>query len=303
MVHAKATNILASVYSGRLTAGREAGSGDSASVSGYSDAYALGPMSAGQPGKTTAQKASAVSMPGFELVPESRLDFSTTRPAASSPTTTAAATYSAPPGIWCAPEPPAAPPRPTRAPGPRPSSAAVPAPAPVPAPSAPPAARRQYSLQSGLEATGTPYNPSPVASSTPSYPSRTIASPFSPTGPPAPPPGLGLGNGSSRTRSPLYGPVPGAADSATDLVGHAAAMPVTTAAAGRTPSAGSAGLSRDQSFDRANARAPGMLGGGPRGYGNLPQDDQEQDPASYDYFRGARRNPSGWGAGPGHGGS
>ncbi len=72
MVHARAQNILASVYSGRLTDGREAGSGDSASVSGYSDTYALDAMHAGKPGKV---KGSGVSMPGFEVVPESRLDF------------------------------------------------------------------------------------------------------------------------------------------------------------------------------------------------------------------------------------
>jgi len=48
---------------------------------------------------------------------------------------------------------------------------------------------------------------------------------------------------------------------------------------------------------------PGMLGGGPYGYGGLPQTDtdlvspplpaQAQDPAQYDYFRSNRRRETG----------
>ncbi|CAN8102953.1 unnamed protein product [Discula destructiva] len=70
MVHAKAQNILASIYRGRLSDGREAGSGDRTSVSGYSDTYALDPMHAGRPGKSAGGGLS-----GFEIVPENRLDF------------------------------------------------------------------------------------------------------------------------------------------------------------------------------------------------------------------------------------
>lgn len=69
MVHAKAQNILASVYRGRLTDGREAGT-DGTSVSGYSDTYALDPMHAGRPGK-----AAGSGLSGFEIVPEAKLDF------------------------------------------------------------------------------------------------------------------------------------------------------------------------------------------------------------------------------------
>lgn len=68
MVHAKAQNILASVYKGRLSDGREADSGDTMSSSGYSDAYILNSMVSGKPGKSAG-------VPGFEIVPESRLDF------------------------------------------------------------------------------------------------------------------------------------------------------------------------------------------------------------------------------------
>lgn len=70
MVHAKAQNILASVYRGRLSDGREASTDQGTSISGYSDTYALDPMHAGRPGK-----AAGSGLSGFEIVPEGRLDF------------------------------------------------------------------------------------------------------------------------------------------------------------------------------------------------------------------------------------
>lgn len=69
MVHQKAQNMLPSIYSGRLTEGREGDAGDMMSVSGYSDMYALDAMAGGKVGK----KAGGV--PGFEFVSESHLDF------------------------------------------------------------------------------------------------------------------------------------------------------------------------------------------------------------------------------------
>ena len=69
MVHQKAQNLLPSVYSGRLTDGREADSGDLMSVSGYSDMYALDSMQNGKRGKKMA------GVPGFEFVSESHMDF------------------------------------------------------------------------------------------------------------------------------------------------------------------------------------------------------------------------------------
>ncbi|ATY65766.1 DUF221 domain protein, putative [Cordyceps militaris CM01] len=68
MVHQKAQNLLPSVYSGRLTDGREAETGDLMSVSGYSDMYALDSMKAGKAGKATG-------VPGFEFVSENHMDF------------------------------------------------------------------------------------------------------------------------------------------------------------------------------------------------------------------------------------
>ncbi|EFQ31269.1 hypothetical protein CGRA01v4_10562 [Colletotrichum graminicola] len=68
MVHQKAQPYLHIVYKGRLSDGREVNSGDMMSVSGYSDTYALDPMSSGKPGKSA-------NVPGFEFVSESNLDF------------------------------------------------------------------------------------------------------------------------------------------------------------------------------------------------------------------------------------
>ncbi|RFU76244.1 hypothetical protein TARUN_5991 [Trichoderma arundinaceum] len=70
MVHQKAQNLLPSVYSGRLTDGRETGApGDLMSVSGYSDMYALNSMQGGKPGKA------ADGIPGFEYVSDAQMDF------------------------------------------------------------------------------------------------------------------------------------------------------------------------------------------------------------------------------------
>ncbi|KAJ6785604.1 hypothetical protein PWT90_00476 [Aphanocladium album] len=68
MVHSRAQNLLPSVYSGRLTDGREVEAGDLMSVSGYSDMYALDSMKAGKTGK-------AAGVPGFEFVSENQMDF------------------------------------------------------------------------------------------------------------------------------------------------------------------------------------------------------------------------------------
>ncbi|EFY91675.1 DUF221 domain protein [Metarhizium acridum CQMa 102] len=69
MVHQKAQNLLPSVYRGRLTDGRDNDGGDLATVSGYSDMYALDSMKGGKPGKT------ANAVPGFEYVSDAQMDF------------------------------------------------------------------------------------------------------------------------------------------------------------------------------------------------------------------------------------
>lgn len=68
MVHQKAQNLLPSIYSGRLTDGRDADDGDLMTVSGYSDVYALDSMKAGKTGK-------AAGVPGFEFVSDNQMDF------------------------------------------------------------------------------------------------------------------------------------------------------------------------------------------------------------------------------------
>jgi hypothetical protein len=79
--------------------------------------------------------------------------------------------------------------------------------------------------------------------------------------------------------NPLYGM---RNDSETNLIAGAADMAVTT------PGEEAPRYLRDESLER---RAPGFLGGGPGGYGGLPQQEDEADPMSYDYFRSRRRNP------------
>lgn len=77
MVHAKAQSILASIYRGRLTNANGPDNDDFTSVSGYSDTYALDPMKPVGAGDTSrAAKMNQHIVPGFEMVPENQLDFS-----------------------------------------------------------------------------------------------------------------------------------------------------------------------------------------------------------------------------------
>ncbi|KAF3017446.1 hypothetical protein E8E14_008160 [Neopestalotiopsis sp. 37M] len=234
MVHSKAQNVLPSIYRGRISDGREAYSGDTMSTSGYSDAYILNPMD-------KSGKAVKSSMPGFELVPEGRLDFEyyKNRPEFASEhgggeiygRHADSVRPGTPGSMWNGSEPPS-----------RPGSPGLP---PVPR-TASPGPGRTYSPLAG--------NASPKVN--------------------LPEPG--------RSRSPLYAMDD---DSGLNLVNNAAAMPMTTP-------------HREPSMDHPALRAPGgagMLGGGPRGYGNLPQDEDmtpEHDPMAYDYFRSTRTRRS-----------
>ncbi|TVY37146.1 Uncharacterized protein LSUB1_G005202 [Lachnellula subtilissima] len=219
MVHARAQNILASVYGGRLTDSNNAYSGESTSVSGYSDTYALDPMQGGQPGRTKSSK----SMPGFEMVPENKLDFSYFKGRAEF-----GEDHGGGGGL--------------------------------------------YGKAEDIIRTDTPGASSGYNDSRPGTP-------------------VGGMMGRQRAHTPANMPVSYDAsgdigslrrqNSQTNLMLAAAEMPVATPG----------GHHRDQSQDRhVHERAPGFLGGGPQGYGGLPQhpvDDQENDddPMSYDYFR------------------
>ncbi|KAI0109498.1 hypothetical protein GGR51DRAFT_558191 [Nemania sp. FL0031] len=244
MVHAKAQNILASIYRGRLSDGRTADSGDTLSTSGYSDAYAMKPMDSTKPGKSAG-------LPGFEIVPETRLDFEYYKNRSEFASEHGAGDLfgrsndiirpGTPGSMWDGSEPHSrsgspAPPVP-RMPSPGPSRILSPA--------------------------------SDIGMTYPAGYSRPMGSPYSPT--------VDIG----QIRSPLYAQ---GNDSSSNLVGNAAPMPVA-------PSSGF----RERSVERLG-RTPGgagMLGGGPQGYGGLPQDEDmnssDHDPMQYNYFREARR--------------
>lgn len=223
MVHARAQNILASVYGGRLTDSNIPGSGESASVSGYSDTFALNPMQEGRPG----QKAPG-GVPGFEMVPENRLDF---------------AYYKG---------------------------------------------RQEFGDEHG--GSGGIYGKAEdiIRSDTPGSSSAwgTDSRPGTPVmHAPAPRRNhTGVLDVSSDAQGDIGGHHPfygNRNDSEIALVHGAADMPLAT------PLAMGPNRTREESLER---RAPGFLGGGPQGYGGLPQHEEDADPMSYDYFRTRRQN-------------
>ena len=223
MVHAKAQNKLAVIYGGRLTDSNTAGSGESGSVSGYSDTYALDPMRMGQPGKKAAP-----GVPGFEMVPENKLDF---------------AYYKG---------------------------------------------RAEFGDEHG--GGGMLYGRAEdiVRSDTPGSSSAFggDSRPGTPLGRENFSPGStydGKRESGVGYHNPAYG------DKHEDevaLVHGAADMPLAT----RSYSARPGTPSRSQREESLERRAPGYLGGGPAGYGGLPQEEIDLDSTSYDYFRSRRTN-------------
>lgn len=226
MVHAKAQNILASVYAGRLSDSNVVGSADASSMSGYSDTFALNPMQADQPGKKA-------TIPGFEMVPENRLDF---------------AYYKG---------------------------------------------RHEFGEEHG--GSGGIYGKAEdlIRPDTPGSSSAfgTDSRPGTPTHTPPPfVPGIVPVRNYSGVSYDAQGDVgyghnPGYGapynSETSNLVRGAAGVPLSTPPIMHG--------SRDVSGEH---RAPGFLGGGPQGYGGLPQNEVEDDgdPTSYDYFRTRRQN-------------
>ncbi|KAK0621740.1 hypothetical protein B0T17DRAFT_534963 [Bombardia bombarda] len=280
MVHAASQNILASIYRGRLTDGREAGGlGDSMSVSGYSDTYVLDNMAAGKAGKLSP------ALPGFEVVPESRLDFEfyKNRDEFADDHGGAGELFGRASDI-VRPDTPG-----TTGSDSRPGT-------PVGGMGFG-AHRRVYSPHAVETGSGT------------SYAHGYMPPPQQPTGYPgqgafsSPP--FSAVDGPARTRSPMYNLDN---DSGHNLMQNAASMPMSS---GLPETPDDHPLSRERSMDSGsmrglgelgivpNPRAPGILGGGPYGYGGLPQADEDiipppaagqaQDPMHYDYFRGNRR--------------
>lgn len=270
MVHAKAQNVLASVYRGRLSDGREAGSGDGTSVSGYSDTYALDPMHAGKPGK-----AAASGLSGFEIVPEGRLDFEYYKNRSEFAedhgqgelfgTASDIIRPGTPSSMWGGSDTESRPGTPV----------------------------------GGMNFGGSKggFTSTPVAGmggdkgygAGYASPSAQYAARAAPYGSPAM-------EYPSRTRSP-YGLVAGN-DSTSNLVRSAAPMAVSPTLPFAELNSRSASMDRGPSFERPAAggrTAPGAfggLGGGPGGYGNLPQNEfdlDDHDPMDYNYFRGGSR--------------
>ncbi|KAL2130665.1 hypothetical protein VTI74DRAFT_6105 [Chaetomium olivicolor] len=277
MVHAKAQNLLASIYRGRLSDGREvAGLDDSVTVSGYSDSYILDNMSTGKAGKLSP------SIPGFEVVPESRLDFEFYKNRDEFAADHGGGELFGRPSDMIRPG----------TPGTMGSSGLVSEPN-----------SRPGTPVGGMGFGSNHHNPRRNYSQ---YPDA--AGPSSAYSPYDVPP---------RTRSPMY--AMGSNDSGSNLVGNAAGMPVSTPGYPplAAPSPYISSRERDMSVGPGStvgyggdSRAPGMLGGGPYGYGGLPQTDdmdvvqlqsppvtQAQQPAQYDYFRGGNRRGHGEGGG------
>ncbi|KAK0115317.1 hypothetical protein ONS96_013776 [Cadophora gregata f. sp. sojae] len=233
MVHAKAQNKLASIYGGRLSDGNNAfNSSESASVSGYSDTYALNPMQAGHTGK----KAPGGGVPGFEMVPENKLDFAYFKGRHEF-----AEDHGGSGGIY---------------------------------------GRAEDIIRSDTPGSSTMFGDSrPGTPGTPTFPNVPVVGDngrkFSGVSYDA------QGDIGASGYNPVYGQ---RHDSEINLVHGAGEMPVST------PGAMGHSNVRDTSQER---RAPGFLGGGPQGYGNLPQHEEDNDPMSYDYFRTRRQN-AGW---------
>ncbi|CAL3963887.1 unnamed protein product [Diplocarpon coronariae] len=242
MVHAKAQNILASIYGGRLSDSNAVGSSESASISGYSDTYALNPMQVGHAGK----KKTAGGIPGFEVVPENKLDFAYFKGRHEF-----GDEHGGGGGIY---------------------------------------GRAEDIIRSDTPGSSTIFGGSDSRPGTPNHPH------LGGMGTPPPVPqgerrmsGVSYdaqGDGGRSGYHPVYGHYRN--ESEVNLVVGAAEHPVSTP--------GPVGRSevRDTSQER---RAPGFLGGGPQGYGGLPQ-EEDNDPNSYDYFRTRRQNAGwqGWGA-------
>ena len=269
MVHARAQSILASIYRGRLTDSNNPDNTDFASVSGYSDTYALDPMKAGAPGKSTKMADNII--PGFEMVDENKLDFQYFKDRAEFGDEHGGGEG----GIYHMT------PNPHDRPGTADtwkftqhsaSSSRAGSPAP-PVPGMVPGAHRMRQQNASETSQGHTY---PQGYTQPGDDGDI---------------GMHGGYAGSGLRT---------MESREALVPNAQGVPVSN-----TPYQEGA-----QDYIGDGNVAPGSLGGGPQGYGNLPQDEVERgkerareddirrrmnDPMDYDYYRGSsRRANGGW---------
>ncbi|KAJ4178236.1 hypothetical protein NW767_001589 [Fusarium falciforme] len=257
MVHAKAQNLLPGIYKGRLTDGREVNQGDMMSVSGYSDMYALDPMQGGKPGKT------ANSIPGFEYVSDTQMDFEFYKNRAEFAEDHGGGEIYGRPGEIMRPDTPGS--------WDGSDSASRPG-TPVGRSASPfnPGQQRLMSMSSTSDTSYSAYRPA-----APAYGGFTQQATMGSEVP-------------SRGRSPLYSQNNGSS-SGLGLIQNAQAPPVSNLTPGgrMTPSV-------------SPGPSVGAMGGGPRGYSGLAQNEEMDagDPSQYDYFRGGsrtRRTPGeGW---------
>lgn len=254
MVHANAQHRLAAIYRGRLSDPNNPDdhNDDFASISGYSDTYGLDAMNKGKAGAAAAR---APGMPGFEVVPESKLDFSYYKDRAEFGDEHGAG------DIY------------QRAPDPyeRPGTADT--------------FRSGYGRSTpGSSRAGSPAPPMPPMPG--AYGGSAVGTSYAagyaqPTGGQWEAEGdVGMNGGYGRRDRSL-------SQTREGLVRNAQGVPVSTP------------------YADDGSVAPGFLGGGPRGYGGLPQSEaveseeevrrRMQDPLDYDYFRSsARRHNAGW---------
>ena len=266
MVHQKAQNLLPAVYKGRLTDGREVEAGDSVTVSGYSDTFALESMQSGKPGKSLG------GLPGFEYVSENHMDFGYYKNRAEFGEDHGGGEIYGQQGEIMRPGTPGSFGDGTEIgsnPGTPPMSGRH-------TPFAPGQARRHFTGMS--ETSYAPYQAPPLPGA--DFTQQTMIAP-----------------GAARTHSPFY-----AHDnnSAAGLVQNAAvpgseSREASTDRGRRTPGPLSGypqGYHHDEPLPRSHSPGPSMgaLGGGPQGYSDLAQGDTEtDDPASYNYFRGRKK--------------
>lgn len=249
MVHARAQNILASIYRGRLTDSGNQADSDMTSVSGYSDTFALGNMKRGAPGKSEKDM-----IPGFELVPENHLDFSYYKGRSEF------ADEHGGGQIFSRPN--------------------------------------DLIDRTGAQTPGTYRYDSPVST----RPSSAMGHVRNMTGS-----GStlydGAAGGDIGRHRPMFSQGRNDSDTHLPLVGSAAEMPASTPMFDDGPQ-----LHDNTRADvpgrhtaPAQSRAPGFLGGGPRGYGELPHEETEFEEAthgvdtSYDYYRQPRTRNAGAG--------
>lgn len=213
MVHARAQNILASIYRGRLTNSGNQADSDLTSVSGYSDTFAMQGMKHGQVGKSEKS-----GIPGFEVVPENHLDFAYYKNRSEFADEHGGGQIFG---------------RPT-----------------------------DFMGRSGTPGTYRYDSPesSRAGSPAPGHSRNSTIEDFDRSG--------DIG----RTR-PRFEQRSGS--DAVPLVTGASEMPLSTPVHSHT-------------LDENDHRAPGFLGGGPQGYGGLPQ-EEEPESTSYDYYRQPRR--------------